>query len=160
MISGSPPFWNLTKILRQRSSNTPILNHNGYKYVPNQEKSEILAQTFALKHSISANLGDPVTNATVHNTLESFRSTNGFYSDGSSTDFLKVSAMVKSLKHRKSPGIDGINNLCLKALPNKSLKLLTIIINACLRHSYFQREFKESKISLLSSISKILEKII
>ena len=98
-----------------------------------------MAQTFALKHYISINLGDPVTNATVHNTLEFFRSTNEFYTDRQIlTDFLEVSTIVTSLKNRKSPGIDGIN----KALPNRSLKFLTIIINA----SYFPREFKESKI--------------
>ena len=91
---GSPPFWNLTKILRKRSRNIPILKHNGYKYVTNQEKSDILAQTLALKHSISANLGDPVTNATVHNTLESFRSTNEFYIDRTLIDFLEVSTIV------------------------------------------------------------------
>lgn len=72
-----------------------------------------------------------------------------------------------------------IDNLCLKALPRKGVKYLTLIINECLRLGYFPKVWKLSKvipilkankppecptsyrpISLLSSVSKVLEKVI
>lgn len=176
---GSPPFWNLTKILRKKFHNIPILRQNGVRYNTNHEKCEILAQTFALNHSFSANLGDFATSSRVNDTLDSFRLLNPDPSVDFQTNASQISAIVKSLKNKKSPGIDGINNRCLKALPNKGTKVLTIIINACLKQCYFPQQFKESKvipiknpnkpsdfpysyrpISLLSSISKILEKVL
>lgn len=176
---GSPPFWNLTKILRKKSRSIPILKQNGNRYTTNREKGEILAQTFAMNHSISSNSGNSLTNSLVNNTLRSFRSMNVNRSEDFSTTTSEISAIIKSFKNKKSPGIDGVNNICLKALPQKGIKFLTIIMNYCLKFCYFPQEFKESKvipikkpkkppdcpssyrpISLLSSISKILEKII
>lgn len=68
---------------------------------------------------------------------------------------------------------------CINDLPRKGVKYLTIIINECLKCSYFPLKFKEAKvipirkpnkppdsplsyrhISLLSSIGKILEKVL
>lgn len=91
----------------------------------------------------------------------------------------KIKDVIKNLKRKKSPGIDGISNRMLKALPKKGIQSLTNIINNCLKFSYFPDCWKEAKviaickpnkisscplsyrpISLLSSLSKILEKIV
>lgn len=121
---------------------------------------------------------DPETVHQVNESLKLIQSQPN--SPGSSLiDIATIKRFIKQLKPRKAPGIDGIDNRCIKALPNKGLKFITTIINACLRLSYFPRIWKESKvipikkpnkpsdnpgsyrpISLLTSLSKILEKAI
>ena len=95
------------------------------------------------------------------------------------TNCKNITEIIKNLKNKKAPGIDGINNMCLKALPKKGIQYITFLINSCLKNCYFPNQFKEAKvvpirkpnkpydnptsyrpISLLSSISKILEKTI
>lgn len=83
------------------------------------------------------------------------------------------------MKIRKAPGLDGILNILLKRLPSAAIKYLTNIINACVDACYFPKHFKIAKItavlkpnkdpksavnyrpiSLLSSVGKILERVI
>lgn len=176
---GSPPFWKITKMLRKKSSNIPVLTSNGSRFITNLEKCEILANTFALNHSHSSTLGDRGTNEQVRDTISTFNS-RGFTSNNEpSVSTSTIRAIISRLKTKKSPGIDGINNSCLKALPRKGFTFLTILVNSCLKLGYFPNHFKESKIipikkpnkasdnpssyrpiSLLSSISKVLEKVI
>ena len=86
---------------------------------------------------------------------------------------------IKSLKPKKSPGLDGITNIALQRSPGNLILLLTNIINAILCLGYFPRQWKKAAvvpihkagsdptipanyrpISLLSSASKIAEKVI
>jgi Reverse transcriptase (RNA-dependent DNA polymerase) len=87
--------------------------------------------------------------------------------------------VIKRLKNSKSPGVDGIRNILLKKLPERGRMFLLFIICACMKLSYFPTRWKHAKviaipkpgknlslalsyrpISLLSSISKILERIV
>jgi hypothetical protein len=80
---------------------------------------------------------------------------------------------------RKSCGIDGIPNKCLRRLPRRPLVHLTHLFNHCLRLSHFPKSWKEAKIitlpkpdkgpkflqnlrpiSLLSTTGKLFEKVI
>lgn len=91
----------------------------------------------------------------------------------------ELSEIIKKLPNRKSPGHDLITNSILKKLPNKSVVFMTVLFNALLKLSYFPTAWKKAKIimikkpgkdntdpknyrpiSLLSSVSKIFEKII
>jgi hypothetical protein len=54
--------------------------------------------------------------------------------------------LINSLKLRKSYGIDGIPNECLRRLPRRPLVLLTHSFNHCLRLSHFSKCWKEAKI--------------
>ena len=175
---GSSPFWNLTKIIRKKSKTIPILVQNNTRFSTSAEKCEVLAQTFKANHCHSVHLSDSATETEVNNTIREFNA-NCILSNDVNTDLESIGVIIKSLKNKKAPGIDGINNLCLKALPKNGIKYLTILINSCIYHGYFPEKFKEAKvipirkpnkpancpesyrpISLLSSISKILEKVI
>jgi hypothetical protein len=89
----------------------------------------------------------------------------------------KIQVYVRKLKNSKAPGIDKIHNRLLKNLPVRGIKYIHFIICMCLKLSYFPEKWKEAKvvaihkpgkdptksssyrpISLLSSISKLLEK--
>ncbi|GBP26327.1 Probable RNA-directed DNA polymerase from transposon BS [Eumeta japonica] len=49
----------------------------------------------------------------------------------------EVQTLVKSLKTRKAPGLDGISNKAIKCFPQQLLSLLVAIFNACLQNCYF-----------------------
>jgi hypothetical protein len=87
--------------------------------------------------------------------------------------------LLNSLKLKKASGINGIPNECLRHLPSRPLVHLTHLINHCIQLSHFPTSCKEAKvvalpkpgkdpkfpqnlrpISLLSSTSKVFEKVI
>lgn len=91
----------------------------------------------------------------------------------------EVQGEINRLKNKKSPGHDLIPNEVLKELPFRAILFLTALFNACLRWSYFPHDWKHAQvtmipkpgkpkrdlksyrpISLLPTLSKLLEKII
>ncbi|KAL4143386.1 hypothetical protein QTP88_005723 [Uroleucon formosanum] len=95
------------------------------------------------------------------------------------TNPTEISEIIKKLPKRKSPGHDLITNSILKKLPHKAILFMTALFNALLKLSYFPTNWKLATIimikkpgkdntdpknyrpiSLLSSVSKIFEKII
>jgi len=91
----------------------------------------------------------------------------------------EIQFIIKKLSNKKSPGHDLITNRIIKHLPKKAILLLACIFNSILRLSHIPQVWKHSiiipipkpdkppdqpssyrPISLLPSLSKILEKII
>lgn len=91
----------------------------------------------------------------------------------------EVRREIRRLKNRKSSGDDGLHNRILKQIPKRAVVMLTKIYNACLKLSYFPSKWKVARvvpipkpnknlslassyrpISLLSSISKIFERLL
>lgn len=92
---------------------------------------------------------------------------------------LEIIQEIKYLNSKKAPGYDLITGKALKELPRKGIILLTILFNAILRLTYWPLQLKFAQIfmilkpgkppnevtsyrpiSLLSVISKLLEKLI
>ena len=143
----SSPFWKVSKILKKKTKSVPTLKHNNNVYYTSQEKSEILAQNFKLNHSISSNLSDTNTVTEVDDVANQLRlidqtPLNTYFISKNS-----IKNIVQKLNNRKAPGLDGINNKCLKNLPIKGIKFITVIINACLKLCYFPISWKISKTS-------------
>jgi hypothetical protein len=91
----------------------------------------------------------------------------------------EIKGVVKKLRNGKAPGANVINNFLLKNLSRKALVYLTYLFNGCLKLSYFPTKWKHAyvipipkpnkdhsnpsnfgPISLLSSVSKLFERII
>ena len=72
----------------------------------------------------------------------------------------EVSNIIKKdLNVKKAPGYDMITGKMLKELPEKALRLLTIIYNAILRLSYYPAQWKVAQIILLPKPGKDLEDV-
>ena len=78
---------------------------------------------FSAKPHFSANLSEPETTNEVNNTIIAFENSLAL-GDQVQTNTENTSCIIKRLKNKKSPGSDGINNQCLKALPKKGLQFL------------------------------------
>lgn len=67
--------------------------------------------------------------------------------------------MQKDLNAKKAPGYDLITGKILKELPDKALRLLTIIYNAILRLNYYPTQWKVAQIILLPKPGKNTEEV-
>ena len=99
-------------------------------------------QTFASNHDISSYSGDDELELQVR----TFRLTHPNISEDMLITKSRIGVIIKNAKLKKAPGIDGIGNQCLKNIPDKSIKFLTVIFNACLSMGYFPLEFRTAKV--------------
>lgn len=183
MNVGVSKFWKITKLLKNKIQKMPPLRdtNTNRRIFSDTEKANAIAQQFHSHHNTTLHFNNPQNEQTVkqsinivQNTLPDTSSTFHYH-----TKPKEIRAIIKSLRLKKAPGIDGINNTILKKLPRKAIVLLNTIFNACINLSYFPSEWKIAKvvaiakpnkdhtrtssyrpISLLNSISKIFEKIV
>lgn len=158
-----------------------------------QEKCDALAEHFQNSFKDNSALSDPnfvqdVNNSiddfiseTVEETCTTFNSGNLASNPENHTNFTStthISAIILSLKGKKSSGPDGIPNRVIKNFPSTALLFLTIIFNHCINKGYFPAPFKKAKIvpvpkkknasnindfrpiSLISNVGKVFEKIL
>ncbi|CAG9136156.1 unnamed protein product [Plutella xylostella] len=174
----SSDLWRLAKSIRSKPIIIPPLaKPDGTKTKSTKDQCEILADAFHENMSLTLNWQSDNEN-TVAASLETI---NCFqpYRIYKPTRPREIWSIIRKLKLRKAPGYDGIHNALLKNLPQKAVILLTKILNACLRISYFPQAWKLAKviailksgkdaclgtsyrpISLLSSLSKLFESVI
>ncbi|KAL4142126.1 hypothetical protein QTP88_004643 [Uroleucon formosanum] len=170
-------LWLATKRLIKPNNNKipPLKSGNIFINTVN-EKCNLFATTLANTFAPNSH-NDDATNLLVSQKLseaEIFPQNIFPYTNPS-----ELSEIIKKLPYRKSPGHDLITNSILKKLPNKAVVFMTVLFNALLKLSYFPTAWKKAKIimikkpgkdntdpknyrpiSLLSSVSKIFEKII
>jgi hypothetical protein len=95
------------------------------------------------------------------------------------TNHFEIGWLVRHLKPKSAPGLDGIQNIILEHLPQSAVKFIATIFNKSLALNYFPTQWKVAKllmlpkpgkdlssplnyrpISLLNSLGKLFEKII
>lgn len=89
-------------------------------------------QFFCRSHIASAHLSDPTTDVAYF--ISPRNAAVLLPSDSFYINSEQIFTILKNLKTKKSPVIDGINNSCLKSLPKKVVRYLVNIINECFLH--------------------------
>lgn len=171
-------LWNLTRSLKNKHTSIPPLQkNNGFPALSDREK----AQSFADEFSKSFRITSYSTDFHIENkVLKSISYVNSSVPDKTNlTSLAEILCLIKNLKTKKSPGPDNIKNCLIKNLPLKGTVFITRLFNACLTLGHFPREWKRANItpvhkpgkamnlassyrpiSLLPSLSKLLEKVI
>jgi len=170
--------WRIAKYCKKGTKSMPPLKKLGKTLITNKEKVSALGDYFREAHENPLEHNDPHHTQEVNNTVrEALEQSNDEYSD--LTDVNEIASIIRNLKNPKAPGLDEVNNILLKNLPEKGLEYLKFIINSCLKLNHFPKIWKHAKvipipkpgkpanelssyrpISLLSSISKILERVL
>ena len=99
----SSPFWNLSKILRKKHRNIPILKDNNVSFCTLEDKCNLLANTFEMNNNVSNHLSDNTTIADVNNVGNRIKQIEAPHIDDSyliSID--KRSCLIEALKNKIS----------------------------------------------------------
>lgn len=176
---GSVKFWKISKLLRNKVKYSPPLKVNNSLICSPAEKARVLGESFAKAHENHLP-GDPATTDEVQQTITQIANWSAVNDDWSTfTKPSEVKDIIRRLKNKKAPGMDGLKNVLLKHIPRKGLVALTKIFNGCLKLQYFPEVWKHAlvvavakpnkditnpsnyrPISLLSTLSKIFERLI
>ena len=143
------------------------------------DKANTLVEQFEKVHHLTENFGDEAIKKNVEKACENIKRSDVLVDDIDFVSPREVAKIIKTVKSKKAPGSDSIQNIVLKNLPRKAITHLTNIFNACLRLSYFPSEWKKADvlgvkkagkdklfpqnyrpISLLQTMSKIFEKVV
>jgi hypothetical protein len=185
LVKGSPPYWSLTKLLRQtRQKITHIQGPNGPVY-SSIDKAEAFAVSIAKQ--FSPNTIDRNNSEIVNHVRQITRKARDIYNKRSDpppnpltpATVTEIGCLIKWLNNRKAPGNDGLTNRAVKNLPDRGIEILTQIVNASLELQYFPAAWKVADIvlipkpgkdltcpenhrpiSLLPTLSKIFERVI
>ncbi|KAL4085182.1 hypothetical protein QTP88_027041 [Uroleucon formosanum] len=159
-------------LLHKRPATHPLSGPNGLVFSAT-DKAELIADSLAQQFTL--NPGPELPEVT--NFIRRF--TNAAPSSTLHTSPGFVADILSKLPKNRAPGEDLITNTALRLLPRNMILALTKILNGCLRLCYFPTAWKRATIisipkpgkdplrpdscrpiALLSSISKIYEKII
>lgn len=172
-------LWRLSRNLKIRSNQTPMLMIDGKKLITSQEKAEAFANHYQSVHDRDLDLPSSSLSRRVNESVERIKVAQISIEDVPQLTTNDTSKIIQGLRTKKAPGPDCVSNLLLKKLPSEGQQYLTNIFNTCLRLGYFPKAWKESKtiavrkgnkpanqvasyrpISLLSSIGKIFERAV
>jgi len=161
------------RLLNKKAADTPLQTTTGHKIFEADEKAELFADTMENQFTGNAGIDLQEVNEIVTK-INLDQTTSSIYINPK-----QVLDIINKLPNGKSPGFDSISNTALKNLPNNIITQIAHIFTACLRISYFPKIWKKATIvmipkpgknhsipgnhrpiSLLSTISKVFEKII
>jgi hypothetical protein len=157
----------------------PPLKVDGKILLTPEEKSNALADHFVLQNENPLEKENPKFTQFVENKVEKFFETAPVDEIIDYPTPEETSMIIKNLKKSKAPGFDRVHNTLLKQLPWCGIVYLNLIISSCFKLCYFPEAWKKAQviaipkpgknpslassyrpISLLSSLSKILERVL
>lgn len=168
------------KFLRNRQQQLPPLKQDDITLITATEKASALALQFEENHRNPLELDNRSHSTFVDRTVNRFlRRCNPCRSSIELSTTAEVRQICRKLRNSKAPGDDRVHNTLIKQMPPHGFLYLTLIINACLLLGYFPKAWRHAvvmpikkpqkpstrpssyrPISLLSTISKILERVI
>ncbi|KAH0814139.1 hypothetical protein GEV33_008652 [Tenebrio molitor] len=171
-------IWRMAKALRSNKKPLPPIHGTRGLVFSNEEKAEAFADSLELQCRPNIEDADVDHIERIEHQVEDILSRQ-IETSTTPTSPAEVRKIIGSLKVKKAPGPDNIPNKALKLLPDRVVVALTTIINASLRLCHFPSRWKKANvifipkpgkdpkfpqnhrpISLLSSIGKVLEKVI
>ena len=174
----SKPFWKLSKILKTKPRPIPPFTVEDSRLITSEEKANALGVHFVSSHNIGTSITSP-KEASVANSIFTINNSSFEFPNDAHVSGDEIKVAVKQLKNMKAPGFDSIFNLVLKKQSDRFFQHLANIFNKCLQIGYFPTNWKLGKvipilkpqkdptspksyrpISLLSSLSKLFEKVI
>lgn len=179
-VKGPNSLWKVKRMVK-KTGHIPALQVDPNTSVySDTDKAELLGKHFQSVHEANLLHSIPRFQKHIESRVKDFAMNQIMVeSDIEQCDSLELLRVVKKLKCKKSPGIDGISNLVIKKLNLRSLHFLSTIINKMFLHKHFPESWKCAKvvsihkagkpsnlassyrpISLLSGISKLAEKVI
>lgn len=172
-------LWQTSKFLKNRCRKLPPLRTGSRRYVTPQEKADIIAEIFSKVHKNPLEASNPQFTQQIEDERVQITAEQVEPGEIDTPSLSEIEGYVKRLKNSKAPGLDHIHNTLLKHLPPNGMEFLTYIISACFKFCYFPQKWKHATItpihkpgkhandpssyrpiSLLSAISKILERAI
>lgn len=173
---GDRTLWRISKAFRKTATKIPTLKKNNQTFMKDQEKCEIISETLK---DIQTNTATSEIEEEVTRTVMDYLQLPTNKLEIHLSNPKEIQQIIKTLPNNKAPGMDKINNKLIKNLPKKAVVQLMYIINGILQTGYFPDKWKIAvvipipkpgkdltnpinyrPISLLSSLSKIAEKII
>ena len=156
LTSGGKEFWTFTNQVLGKSIRpvpSPLQNQYGHLTYNQQEKSEILAESFRKRFRPHHHLSDlTFTENTSRQVLDVLcQPPHGTIPHINPKE---VRAIIKTLPTNKSPGPDHITPMALKHLPVRAITHLTKIYNTCLRFHYFPTNWKTAYITAIPKLGK------
>lgn len=166
-------------ITNNHSNLVPALLDKNKKFVTEDtEKANVLAEHYKDVHCMTLNMSE-LTVGLVNTNVQELLKTSISNDEIALSSRGEIVKAIRSVKSKKAPGLDGIQNIVLKNLPKKAIVQLNYIFNASFNLGYFPTQWnvanilpfhklgKDKKlpvsyrpIRLLSTLSKIFEKII
>ncbi|KAG5669722.1 hypothetical protein PVAND_000017 [Polypedilum vanderplanki] len=172
-------IWKVSKFLTKQNSKIPPLQTVDGLLLTSEQKANKIADVFQTNHINPLNESSPDFSSHIKSKVSDLRQPLPSDRSTTLTDEAEINAIIRNLKNPKCPGPDKISNRLIKNLPRRGIKYLSKIFNSCLYHNYFPTTWKSANvvpipkpgkkkadptayrpISLLSSLSKILERII
>lgn len=175
---GDRTFWRITKTFKKQTETIPTIITNNVTYLTDKEKTDIISKTL---EKIQENNEQTRIERHVTETVKEYLNSHPFTNPATIqlTNPREMDTLIKKLPNNKAPGMDEVDNKLHKNLPRKTKVQLMYIINGILKSGYFPKTWKDATvipipksgkhltnpinyrpISLLSSISKLTEKII
>lgn len=180
-LTNSNEMWKITRTLRKNKNTFGVATLKSQQKLlfEDTDKAVHLAETYLTNHKMTQNKSDQQTELTVKASVEKLLSQSYDIPTTYLTSPNEIKQIIKSFSNKKAPGEDKIRNKTLKNLPRKAIVQLHYIYNSCLKLNYFPNVWKNAivlsfpkpnkdhkiaanyrPISLLPTLSKILEKII
>ena len=171
-------LFKMAKSFKRKNCFTPPLriSDDAFAY-SDTDKAEILASTFLKSHQIDNQ--PSIYSEEVNSSLNKIFHTNPVFERYNFVFPEEIYCLISNLKTKKSAGLDSISSSMIKNLPSEAIFFPCRLFNSCLNIGYFSNSWKVGKIiailkpskdkhmpssyrpiSLLSIISKLLEKII
>lgn len=169
-------LWRISKSFRSTKTQIPTLIKHNTMFQTDKEKANAIGESL---QDIQKNNERSIIERTVAQTVNEYLQTPTNVGTSNLTSPKEISDIIKKLPSHKSPGLDEIDNKLIKNLPRKAIVQLTYIINAILNLGYYPIKWKTAvvipipkpdknladptnyrPISLLSSLSKVCEKVI